>query len=131
MHCAPKIAIHNAMTMNEAKMLNAPVTRREFLNYAFLASLGLFCVTRGGATFLFALPRFGAGEFGGTFTLGLAGDVTPPTDAPPAPPYSARAWVSNVDRGVLALYNVCSHLGCPRNRTRTRDAARTPMQGGL
>ena len=102
----------HAMTATETQMLNAPVTRREFLNYAFLASLGLFFVTLGGATFLFALPRFGVGEFGGTFQLGTAGDAVPPTTAPPASNTPARGWITQTDSGVLALYNVCPHLGC-------------------
>lgn len=93
-------------------MLQAPFTRREFLNYAFLASLGVFFVALGGATFLFALPRFGAGEFGGLFVLGAAGDNIPATTAPPKASTPARSWISHTDKGVLALYNVCVHLGC-------------------
>jgi cytochrome b6-f complex iron-sulfur subunit len=96
----------------ELAMITAPVTRREFLNYTFLASLGVFFVVLGGATFIFALPRFGAGEFGGLFTLGAAGDVVPPEDAAPEPNTPARSWISNTEDGVLALYNVCVHLGC-------------------
>ncbi|HZQ08875.1 MAG TPA: Rieske 2Fe-2S domain-containing protein [Anaerolineae bacterium] len=96
----------------ELAVLQAPFTRREFLNYAFLASLGIFFVALGGATFVFALPRFGVGEFGGIFNLGAAGDAIPPTDAAPKSNTSARAWISNTDQGVIALYNVCVHLGC-------------------
>lgn len=99
-------------TQAELAMVQAPVTRREFLNYAFLASLGIFFVALGGATFMFALPRFGAGEFGGTFDLGAAGDAIPPIDAAPATKTPARSWISNTEEGVIALYNVCVHLGC-------------------
>ncbi len=102
----------HAITVSESQILNAPVTRREFLNYAFLASLGIFFVTLGGATFLFALPRFGAGEFGSVFNLGVAGDVIPPLTAAPSPNTPARSWVMQTEQGVLALYNVCPHLGC-------------------
>lgn len=96
----------------ELAMVQAPVTRREFLNYAFLASLGIFAVVLGGAVFIFALPRFGEGEFGGTFTLGAAGNVVPPADAPPSPSSASRSWVAQTPEGVVALYNVCVHLGC-------------------
>lgn len=99
-------------TAAELAMVTAPVTRREFLNYAFLASLGIFFVALGGATFIFALPRFGEGEFGGIFNLGAAGDIVPPTDAAPANSTTSRSWVANTDEGVVALYNVCVHLGC-------------------
>lgn len=96
----------------ELAMIQAPVTRREFLNYAFLGSLGIFLVSLAGATFLFALPRFGAGEFGGSFNLGQAGNAIPPVDQAPANLTSARSWISNTETGVIALYNVCVHLGC-------------------
>jgi cytochrome b6-f complex iron-sulfur subunit len=109
---AHKEEIKGGPTDAELAMIQAPMTRREFLNYGFLASLGIFFVALGGATFIFALPRFGAGEFGGLFNLGTAGDVIPPTDAAPASKTSARAWISNTDQGVVALYNVCVHLGC-------------------
>lgn len=99
-------------TAAELAEMQAAVTRREFLNYAFLGSLGIFLVVFGGAFFVFALPRFGAGEFGGTFDLGLAGDAIPPADAAPFPNTGARSWISNSEKGVVALYNVCVHLGC-------------------
>jgi hypothetical protein len=60
----------NAANANEASMMAAPVTRREFLNYALLASLGFFFVSLGGATYFFALPRFKSGEFGSSSTSG-------------------------------------------------------------
>jgi cytochrome b6-f complex iron-sulfur subunit len=99
-------------TAAELSVITAPVTRREFLNYAFLGSLGIFFVALGGATLYFAFPRFGEGEFGGTFTLGPAGDNIPPPGSAPAPYTAARSWISNTPEGVVALYNVCVHLGC-------------------
>ncbi len=106
---APSNAI---MTPAEAAELSAPITRREFLNYAFLATLGLFFVEVGAATYFFALPRFQAGEFGGIFDLGKASDILPKVTDPPLPNQKAKIWLSNTDQGVLALYNVCVHLGC-------------------
>ena len=102
----------NAMAVRETQMLQAPVTRREFLNYAFLASLGIFFVSLGGATMLFALPRFGQGEFGGVFELGTADAAIPAVMDAPRPFSTARTWLVNTERGVLALYKVCPHLGC-------------------
>jgi len=46
------------------------LTRREFLNYAWLASLGVLLVNIGGISFLFSMPRSKEGEFGGVFTVG-------------------------------------------------------------
>ncbi|RIK32996.1 MAG: hypothetical protein DCC52_04300 [Chloroflexi bacterium] len=105
-------AVNIGPSAAELAMVQAPMTRREFLNYAFLGSLGIFLVVFGGAFFVFALPRFGAGEFGGVFDLGLAGDAIPGTEDAPKASTAARSWVSNTDQGVVALYNVCVHLGC-------------------
>ncbi len=90
-----------------------PMTRREFLNYAWLASLGfVFVAGFGGATFFFAFPRFKPGEFGGVFDLGKAGDVLPKPTDPPMHNTVGKFWLSNVNGRILALYDVCVHLGC-------------------
>ncbi len=90
-----------------------PLTRREFLNYAWLASLGfVFLVGVGGATYFFAFPRFKTGEFGGLFPLGKAGDVFPGPNDPPVHNTAGKFWLSNVNGAIIALYDVCVHLGC-------------------
>ena len=90
-----------------------PLTRREFLNYAWLSSLGfVFLVGFGGATFFFSFPRFKAGEFGGLFDLGKAGDVLPKPTDPPVHNPEGKFWLSNVNGMIIALYDVCVHLGC-------------------
>ncbi len=90
-----------------------PLTRREFLNYAWLASLGfVFVVGFGGAAYFFSFPRFKAGEFGGVFALGKAGDVLPKPGDAPIHNQEGKFWLSNVNGAVIALYDVCVHLGC-------------------
>lgn len=90
-----------------------PLTRREFLNYAWLASLGfVFVVGFGGAAYFFSFPRFKVGEFGGVFPLGKAGDVLPKPNDPPIHNQDGKFWLSNVNGAVIALYDVCVHLGC-------------------
>jgi cytochrome b6-f complex iron-sulfur subunit len=86
------------------------VTRREFLNYVWGAAMALFMAETGGAIFLYALPRFKAGEFGGTFSVS-ASSLPKPGDAPLAN-QEGRFWLSNTDQGVYAIYKVCTHLGC-------------------
>jgi len=96
------------------------LTRREFLNYAWLASIAVFSVGTIGASLWFAFPNFKAGEFGGEFPIGQAGNVLPEVNADPVPYTNGKFWLSNVDtevdgeprQGVLAIYKVCTHLGC-------------------
>ncbi|MDE3090092.1 MAG: ubiquinol-cytochrome c reductase iron-sulfur subunit [Chloroflexota bacterium] len=90
-----------------------PLTRREFLNYAWLTSLGfVFLVGFGGATYFFAFPRFKVGEFGGLFPLGKAGEALPKPTDPPIHNTDGKFWLSNVNGMIVALYDVCVHLGC-------------------
>lgn len=87
-----------------------PINRREFLNFAWLASLGFLTVSMGGMTFLFAMPRFKAGEFGGVVPV-KAADL-PQVGAGPLNLPKVKLWLSNTEEGVYAIYKVCTHLGC-------------------
>jgi len=86
------------------------VTRREFLNYVWGASMALFLVQFGGITFFFAMPRFRAGEFGGQITV-AAGEVPQP-NSPPVANNIGKFWLVHTDAGINAIYRVCTHLGC-------------------
>lgn len=88
-----------------------PVTRREFLNYAWGAATVVLLAEAGIASFMFALPRFKEGEFGGVFDLGSAAGM-PPVDGPPVRNLDGQFWLSNDTDGVRAIYRVCTHLGC-------------------
>ena len=88
-----------------------PINRREFLNFAWFASLGFLTVDLAGMTYLFAMPRFEEGEFGGIFTFGPVSDLPSKGSAPVNYP-KVKIWISNTDAGLLALYKVCTHLGC-------------------
>jgi len=87
------------------------LTRREVLNYAWLASLGILLVDVAGIGFLFAMPRFKEGEFGGVFTVGQVSGL-PPVEAAPANYAKGKFWLTHSEDGVTALYKVCTHLGC-------------------
>jgi cytochrome b6-f complex iron-sulfur subunit len=99
---------------NEATSDKKQVTRREFLNIAWLASLGFLTLNLGGVTYLFSMPRFKEGEFGGLFTIGKVSELPAPGSAPANFP-KVKLWLSNTDQGVMALYKVCTHLGCLYN----------------
>jgi cytochrome b6-f complex iron-sulfur subunit len=95
----------------EAQQEKIQLNRREFLNLAWLASLGFLTLSIGGVAVLFGMPRFREGEFGGTFTFGPVSDL-PGTDVGPANFPKVKLWLSNDPEGVTALYKVCPHLGC-------------------
>lgn len=100
----------------EAQASPNELTRREAINLAWLASLGFFLVPIGGVTVLFAFPRFREGEFGGRFVLGTVGEVFPPPDADPGVNTRGKFWLSRTANGsLLAIYKVCTHLGCLYN----------------
>ncbi len=89
-------------------------SRREFLYYIWGASIAMVVGEIVGATLWFAYPRFRAGEFGGTFTIEPSA-LPPPDGAPIAKP-EGRFWLSRPNENgqdtFVALYNVCTHLGC-------------------
>jgi cytochrome b6-f complex iron-sulfur subunit len=94
-----------------AEESSTKINRREFLNLAWLASLGFFTVNLAGVTYLFAMPRFKEGEFGGIFNAGRVSDLPAKCSAPENYP-KVKFWLSNTDEGVIAIYKVCTHLGC-------------------
>lgn len=87
-----------------------PISRREFLLYLWGASMAMALAGSGGAVLWFAYPRFREGEFGGTFAL-TPSDV-PEVGAGPREYAQGRFWLVGTDEGVLAIYKVCTHLGC-------------------
>lgn len=105
-----------------------PVTRREFLNLAWLASLGFFLLPVGGVTILFAYPRFRAGEFGGEFPLGDVSTL-PEVNQSPISNTKGKFWLTRTDEGVRALYKVCVHLGCLYNWQETDFKFLCPCHG--
>ncbi len=90
------------------------INRREFLNLAWLASLGFLTINMAGITYLFSMPRFKEGEFGGIFTAGRVSELPAAGSAPVNFP-KVKLWLSNTQNGVMAIYKVCTHLGCLYN----------------
>jgi cytochrome b6-f complex iron-sulfur subunit len=117
----------NAENESPSEQETVELNRREFLNYAWGASMVLFMGTAGIVTYLYALPRFKEGEFGGTFTLSVS--ALPPAGAPPADNAEGRFWLSHTEEGVSALYKVCTHLGCLYKWVDTNDRFECPCHG--
>jgi cytochrome b6-f complex iron-sulfur subunit len=72
----------------------------------------------------FAYPRFREGEFGGTFTLTRTADDFTPNEEPELNatgkfyviktdnPVPAAGGEEVAQQGIMAIYQVCTHLGC-------------------
>ncbi len=92
----------------------SPPSRREFLYYIWNASILMVIGQITVATLWFAFPRFAEGEFGGTFSVEPT--ELPAPDGSPVSRPDGRFWLSQplVDGApaVVALYAVCTHLGC-------------------
>jgi cytochrome b6-f complex iron-sulfur subunit len=88
----------------------APPSRREFLYYIWGASIVMILGQAVAGLLWFSYPRFREGEFGGVFPFNP--DDLPPVATPPVSMPSGRFWMTNTDQGLLALYGVCTHLGC-------------------
>jgi cytochrome b6-f complex iron-sulfur subunit len=121
------------------------ISRREFLYYIWGASMAVFTAEFAGLMVWFMLPRFREGEFGGTFTRPIS-DI-PELNAAPFNFPDGRFWISNVDstqanermwqaededapvQGVVAIYKVCTHLGCIYAWTSANNRFECPCHG--
>ncbi|MDH5506025.1 MAG: Rieske 2Fe-2S domain-containing protein [Anaerolineae bacterium] len=87
------------------------VNRQEFLNLAWLASLGFLVLEVTGISIIFSYPRFKEGEFGGVYNFGPLSNV-PAEGVTPLNYPKVKMWITRTSEGLLALYKVCPHLGC-------------------
>jgi cytochrome b6-f complex iron-sulfur subunit len=120
----------NATQSSSSTKERKEINRREFLNFAWLASLGFLMINIGGVTYLFSLPRFHEGEFGGQFPLGRADEILPSPGGDPINMPKGRFWlVRTKEGGLLALYKVCTHLGCLYNWQSQNNKFYCPCHG--
>ena len=105
-----KSAVVRRGARQEVEVDVAAPSRREFLYYIWGASVVLLLGESTAGLVWFSLPRFREGEFGGVFNF--PGEEVPAVDTSPTGIPEGRLWLSNSDVGFLALYAVCTHLGC-------------------
>jgi cytochrome b6-f complex iron-sulfur subunit len=108
-------------------LLAGAPTRREFLYYIWGASIALMLGQVGAGLLWFIFPRFKEGEFGGVFPYDPA--TLPAVGDPPQFIASGRFHVSNTPNGLLALYGVCTHLGCLPKWVTTNTRFECPCHG--
>jgi cytochrome b6-f complex iron-sulfur subunit len=115
-----------AVPADEKKVDVKPINRREFLFYCWGASMVMLLGQTSGILIWFMLPRFREGEFGGVFRLT---SIPNPGDEPANYP-SGKFWLSNTEDGrLVALYKVCTHLGCLYAWTPANDRFECPCHG--
>ncbi len=107
------MTVDTGLLGNEAQTeAQAEMSRREFLNYAWLASLGVLTAETAVVFYQFSMPRLGPGEFGGPVDIGLF-DILPGIGAAPEPFNKAKFWwVVDDEGGAIAIFKICTHLGC-------------------
>lgn len=133
----------DAAVSAEAK--SGGISRREFLYYIWGASIALYAAQFSGLLIWFLLPRFREGEFGGKFIISV--DALPEINAEPANVPAGRFWLVNLDTrqendlmkkapdesdeivGVVAIYKVCTHLGCIYSWTEANNRFECPCHG--
>ncbi|MBI3959061.1 MAG: Rieske 2Fe-2S domain-containing protein [Chloroflexi bacterium] len=122
-------ATQNRGRESAAEKVGAPgVNRREFLTYAWGTALALISAEGGLATYMFMMPRFRAGEFGGMFDWGPAQSLPDVGNSPQNSP-DGRYWLYHSEQGVKAIYQVCTHLGCLYKWSESTNRFECPCHG--
>lgn len=94
----------------QAKAPRSRVNRREFLGWAWAASLAGLFGQAGVALLKFFKPPIEPGAFGGLVVAGALEEFEPGTVSYVR---QGRFYISRLDDGgVLALWQRCTHLGC-------------------
>lgn len=123
-------AAPSAAQQKAAEVEVAGINRREFLYYIWGASMLMLLGGTGAVTIWFALPRFKEGEFGGIIPFDPAA-LPRPGDAPVTVP-EGRFHIANVpNAGLVALYQVCTHLGCLPKWETGQDRFACPCHGSI
>jgi cytochrome b6-f complex iron-sulfur subunit len=93
-----------------AEAITPKISRRNFLNLAWVTLGGLAAIELGGVTLAYLQPRLAEGEFGSVLTVGKVDDFPPGSVTHIS---NGRFYLSRLlDGGFLALYQRCTHLGC-------------------
>ncbi len=86
------------------------LSRREFLGFAWAASLVGLVGQAGAALFQFFKPRVEEGAFGSKVVAGKVNEFKPGTISHVQ---KGRFYISSLeDGGLLAMWHKCTHLGC-------------------
>ncbi|MEM7031861.1 MAG: Rieske 2Fe-2S domain-containing protein [Chloroflexota bacterium] len=87
------------------------INRREFLYYIWLGISALFIGHSGLTIFSFLFPPLPESSHG-VLPLGKVKDIWSTSSSSPILYERNNFWLVYTDSSILALYNVCPHLGC-------------------
>ncbi len=85
-----------------------PVQRRAFLSRMWMAGVGLLAAAGAWTSWDLLRPRLSAGF--GALVRTVSPEAIPANTVLEIP--EARAYLTKIDDDIVALYEVCSHLGC-------------------
>lgn len=88
------------------------ITRRDFLQVAWWGAAGVFLAEGAGATLASLWPRVKAGSFGATFRIDVKDLPKNVGDVDTTYLSTGKFYLVRVEKGVLAVYRNCTHLGC-------------------
>lgn len=122
------MATGGAKAQADNTVVVSPPSRREFLYYIWGASLLLLLGEAGAGIIWFAYPRFAEGTFGGTFEF--PPELVPVAGGTPEEVPAGRFHIAHLeDESLVALYAVCTHLGCLPKWTPLEERFECPCHG--
>jgi cytochrome b6-f complex iron-sulfur subunit len=116
-----------------ANQLQSPAlgsTRREFLTWGLLLSLGALGWKIIDVVLQFSRPMALAGEYGGVFELGVLAELPTQSAAPLNNP-EGKFFLVHTRDGLVALHKVCTHLDCLFDWNEQTGAFVCPCHGSI
>lgn len=87
-------------------------SRRDFMHLMWWGAAGLFLAEGAGATLASLWPRVKAGSFGAKFRIDVKDLPKNVGDVDTTHLSTGKFYLIRVEKGVLAVYRKCTHLGC-------------------
>ena len=99
------------MSASDTNSTVSGIKRREFLNFAWLGSLGFLTLGLFSVFGKFSLPVRKKGEFGSVIDISSITEL-PGIDEAPLNHAKGKFWLVNSEKGLSAFYKACTHLDC-------------------
>gem|GEM_PF-297591 len=104
------------------------ISRRTFLNFSWIAALGLTAIQAARMGLDTLRPPVKPGQFGGLFDIGALADL-PLAQDPPANYPEGKFWLVRQGSQLRAFYKRCTHLDCLFSWSNQENAFICPCHG--